>query len=116
FSSVETDIRISIAMFALYGLLAATSLSVKLATRGAPPGMLSNQVNAWWRIFPVISLVLMTYPLGPLMLAYLVCLLAVLELAPHYPGPQGEIWLGSAVIIMVALPLCWQAPTLSLAV
>lgn len=102
FPSVETGIHLGIAMASLYGLLAAASLSVKVASRGAPPSTLSNQVNAWWRIFPIVSIVLLTYPLGPVMLAYLVVLLAVLELAPYYPGPRREVWFGSVFVILSA--------------
>jgi phosphatidate cytidylyltransferase len=114
FSTLEARIQIIVAMSALYGVLAVTSLSVALATRGATSRMLSNQVNAWWKIFPIISLVLLTYPLGPMLLASLVCVLAVLELAPHYPGPQRDIWLGSTVLVTVVTVFCWRAPTLSL--
>jgi phosphatidate cytidylyltransferase len=107
FPSLETGIHVGVAMALLYGLLAAASLSVKLATRGGPPSMLIDQVNAWWRIFPIVSIVLLTYPLGPVMLAYLVFLLAVLELAPYYPGPQREVWFGSMVVILSASFLYW---------
>lgn len=111
-SSFGSDTHISIAMFALYGLLAVASLFVRLSSYGTVPPMLSRQVNAWWRIFPVVSLALLTYPLGPLLLAYLVCLLVVLELAPHYPGPSREIWSGCIAIILVVSCLCWQVPTI----
>jgi phosphatidate cytidylyltransferase len=113
FPTLEAGIHVGIAMAALYGLLAAVSLSVKLATRGAPSGMLSIQVNAWWRIFPIVSLVLLTYPLGPVMLAYLVFLLAVLELAPYYPGPPREVWFGSVFVALSASLLHWLGPIMS---
>jgi phosphatidate cytidylyltransferase len=113
FPSLETGIHVGIAMALLYSLLAAASLSVKLASRGAPPSMLSNQVNAWWRIFPIVSIVLLTYPLGPAMLAYLVFLLAVLELAPHYPGPQRQVWFGSMVVVLSASFLYWLGQIMS---
>lgn len=73
--------QVAIAMAILYAVLAAASLSVRLAARGAAPGMLSHQVNAWWRIFPVVSLALLAYPLGLSALAGLVCVLALRELA-----------------------------------
>jgi phosphatidate cytidylyltransferase len=116
FPSLEAGIHIGVAMSVLYGLLAATSLSVRLAARPATAGMLRHQVNAWWRIFPVVSLVLLTYPLGPVLLAYLVCLLAVLELAPYYPGPQRHVWFGSVLMVLAVSLLHWQAHALSLAI
>jgi len=100
-SFFDTTTGIVPAMAALYGLLAATSLSVKVAARGAAPGMLSHQVNAWWRIFPVVSLALLTYPTGLHVLAYLIVLLAVLELEPYHPGGRNRFRLGAAAIVVV---------------
>jgi phosphatidate cytidylyltransferase len=111
FSSSATDTQVSIAMSVLYGLLALTSLSIRLAARGTAPGMLSRQVNAWWRIFPIVSLALLTYPLGLLLLAYLICLLAVCELVRHDRGSQAEIWCGCLGIIAAVSWLCWDMPT-----
>lgn len=100
FPFLDEGMTIIPAMTALYGLLAATSLSVKFAARGAATGMLSYQVNAWWRIFPVVSLALLTYPTGLHLLAYFICLLAALELEPYYPGGRYRFWLGTAAIIL----------------
>lgn len=73
--------QISIAMTALYGVLGVTSLLVRrLAT---PGGSLRAQVDAWWRIFPVVTVALLLYPLGPWLLAGLICLLTIRELAPY---------------------------------
>lgn len=96
-------------MAALYGTLAAASFSVALATRRAPHRMLSNQVNAWWRIFPVVSVVLLTYPLGLVALACLVYVLAVLELMSHYPGQRRHFLLGTALIFVSVFLLHFQA-------
>jgi len=93
-----TGVRVAIAMLALYGLLAATSLWVRLATRKAAPGMLSHQVNAWWRIFPLVSLALLAYPAGLVALAYLVYLLACVELESHYGGRRVGFWMGAGTI------------------
>jgi len=101
FSFLDTGFGIVPAMAALYGLLAATSLSVKVAARGTAPGMLSHQVNAWWRIFPVVSVALLTYPTGLHVLAYLICLLAVLELEPYHPGGRTRFRIGAAGIVLV---------------
>lgn len=100
-SFLDTTTGIVPAMAALYGLLAATSLSVKVAARGAAPGMLSHQVNAWWRIFPVVSLALLTYPTGLHVLAYLIVLLAVLELEPYHPGGRNRFRIGAGTIVLV---------------
>ncbi len=102
------------AMTALYGLLAATSLSVKVAARGAAPGMLSHQVNAWWRIFPVVTLALLTYPLGLQALAWLVCLLAVRELEAHHPGRRTAFRLGAAAVALGLAGIGWRWPALVL--
>lgn len=101
---------IALAMTALYGVLAATSLSVKVAARGAAPGTLSRQVNAWWRIFPFVTLALLAYPFGLQALAGLVCLLAVLELAPYYPGRRAVFYAGAAAIVSGLACLGWLFP------
>jgi phosphatidate cytidylyltransferase len=105
FPFFDAGIRLTVAMSALYGLLAAASLSVRMATRGRAPGMLSHQVNAWWRIFPIVTLALLAYPLGVTLLAGLVYVLAVLELTPHYPGSATRFRLGAAAVAVVAMCL-----------
>lgn len=116
FPFFDAGVRIAIAMSALYGLLAATSLSVRIATGGAATGMLSHQVNAWWRIFPLVSLALLAYPFGLFALAWLVCLLAVVELEPYYGGQRAVFRFGAAAIVMLASCVSWlwplQAPIL----
>lgn len=62
-------------MVALYAALAAVSVGVTMATR--PSSRLRLQVNAWWRIFPIVSLSLLLYPAGP---ALLVCAIGILAL------------------------------------
>lgn len=111
-SSFEFGIPIGIAMCALYGMLAVTSLSVRFAMRRAVSGMLSKQVNAWWRIFPVVSLALLTYPLGLVLLAYLICLLASFELATCYPGPANRFRAGAAATVLAISLLYWCVPAL----
>lgn len=87
-------------MLVLYGILAATSLWMRFATRGAAPEMLSHQVNAWWRIFPLVSLALLAYPAGLVVLAYLVFLLACIELESHYKGRRAGFWMGAGTILL----------------
>lgn len=104
---------IGIAMAVLYGLLAMTSLSVKLFAARIRSTVLPQQINAWWRIFPIISLVLLTYPLGLFFLASLIYLLGVFELAPYYAGARHHIWFGAAVIGIGVSCLWWQAPVMA---
>jgi phosphatidate cytidylyltransferase len=74
------------AMMALYLLLAVASLGVGLSTTS--DSQLRKQVNAWWLLFPVVSLSLLLYPAGPLLMALLIAVLAVRELALHHVGPR----------------------------
>ena len=53
------------AMLALYAMLGTVSLGVAIATRALPVSELRLQVNAWWLIFPIVTLSLLLYPLGP---------------------------------------------------
>lgn len=100
FPFFDSGMTIVPAMTVLYGLLAATSLSVKFAARGAAPGMLSYQVNAWWRIFPIVSLTLLTYPTGLYALAYFICFLAALELEPYHPSGRNRFRWGTVVLVL----------------
>lgn len=84
FPFFEAGASIAIAMSAFYALLATASLSVRFATRKAAPGMLSAQINAWWRIFPIVTLALLAYPFGIPILAALICLLTFAELRPYW--------------------------------
>jgi phosphatidate cytidylyltransferase len=112
FPFIDTGTTIISVMAALYGLLAATSLSVKFTSRGAAPGMLSYQVNAWWRIFPVVSLALLTYPAGLHVLAYFICLMAALELEPYHPGGRYRFRIGTAAIVLATGIAGWKTPAL----
>lgn len=84
FPFFEAGASIAIAMTAFYALLATASLSVRFATRNAAPGMLSAQINAWWRIFPIVTLALLAYPFGIPILASLICLLTFAELRSYW--------------------------------
>lgn len=114
FPFLDAGLQIGIAMSVLYALLAVTSLSVKLARGTRTPGTLSHQVNAWWRIFPVVSLSLLTYPLGLLALACLIYLLAAFELDAYHDGSRFTFW---RTIAVVAGGLAWasaQSPSTGL--
>jgi phosphatidate cytidylyltransferase len=104
--------QIGVAMTALYGLLGLTSLSVRLAGGAAPRGSLSAQVNAWWRIFPFITLALLIYPLGPALLVCLIWLLAVVELAPYHGASRRRFWAGALALSAFALLVQWLMPQL----
>ncbi|MCA1248877.1 phosphatidate cytidylyltransferase [Massilia sp. MS-15] len=113
FPFFDTGVRIAIASLVLYGLLATSSLSVTIRTSAAAPGMLRHQVNAWWRIFPAISLALLTYPFGPSVLACTVFLLACRELGRHYRGKPAFFRFGAATLGMFVLLVGWRQPALA---
>ncbi|WBS02719.1 phosphatidate cytidylyltransferase [Pseudoduganella sp. SL102] len=100
--------QIGIAMTALYGLLGITSLLVQRLA--APTGSLRNQVNAWWRIFPVVTIALLLYPLGPWLLAGLICLLAVRELAPYADEASSHFRRNAALVVSAATALQLLVP------
>lgn len=70
-------------MCALYVLLGMASVGVALATKSRPASTLRLQVFSWWRIFPVITLSLFLYPLGPVILVFGIGILALQELTSH---------------------------------
>jgi phosphatidate cytidylyltransferase len=113
FPFFEAGPQLSVATLALYALLAAASLSVRVAARGAAPSMLSHQINAWWRIFPLVTLALLAYPLGLPALGALVCVLAALELRSHYDGPSRRFRLGVAAIGIGAIGIAVWLPAMA---
>lgn len=114
FPFLDVGLQVGIAMSVLYALLAVTSLSIKLARGTNPPNTLSHQVNAWWRIFPVVSLCLLTYPLGLLALACLIYVLAAFELDAYHEGRRGHFWRAIAVIAAGLAWAGWQSPSTGL--
>lgn len=90
--------RLGWAMLLLYGLLALASAGVGLSP--ARHSALSLQINAWWRIFPVVSLCLLLYPWGPGLLCLLIAGLAMRELGTHYPG-QAQLFYGACAMVLV---------------
>jgi phosphatidate cytidylyltransferase len=77
--TMSIEPRMLVAMAVLYGLLTIASIGGMLATRRG--SALRSQINAWWLIFPVVSLSLWLAPLGPHLLCWLIALLALRELA-----------------------------------
>jgi phosphatidate cytidylyltransferase len=79
-SLLGTEIVTSLAM--LYLMLGAASLGVSLKLRARPHSKLGLQVNAWWWIFPVVTVSLLLHPLGATLLVLTIAALALRELAP----------------------------------
>ncbi|MFP5394386.1 MAG: phosphatidate cytidylyltransferase [Gammaproteobacteria bacterium] len=70
----------------LYVLLGLATLGVNIGTRARPASQLRLQVYAWWLIFPVVSVSLYLYPLGPSLLVLLIGALAARELLRLWQG------------------------------
>jgi phosphatidate cytidylyltransferase len=120
FPFFEAGASIAIAMTAFYALLATASLSVRFATRKAAPGMLSAQINAWWRIFPIVSLALLAYPFGIPILAGVICLLTLAELRPYWQDARPLILLLActttvAMLVLAAFTMLPFGPRINLA-
>ncbi|KQV87864.1 hypothetical protein ASD15_27835 [Massilia sp. Root351] len=88
----------------LYLMLGMASLGVGLSLRARPQSQLRLQVNAWWWIFPVVTVSLLLHPAGAPMLALLIGALALRELAPFaVPGNAVKaVFAWSAAIILAA--------------
>ncbi|MCH8622176.1 phosphatidate cytidylyltransferase [Undibacterium sp. TS12] len=91
------------AMAMLYLLLACASFTV--VRHSSPESQLRKQVNAWWRIFPIVSFSLFIYPLGPALMALLIVVLAVRELSLHYVGPRWQFFVPCAAFILLQFAL-----------
>lgn len=77
----------------LYLFLAAASITASIKTRSLPSSSLRLQINAWWYLFPLISVALYWHALGVFFLTLLICALAVRELANYYSGQRWHFWL-----------------------
>lgn len=102
FSRIPLDPPVLYAMLLLYLLLAMTSFGVRMHT--SPGSQLRKQVNAWWFIFPIVSVSLLLYPVGPLLMALGIAVLAERELALHHIGPR---WRFRAPCLALLLLLTW---------
>ncbi len=86
----------------LYLLLGVASVGVALKTRARPYCQLRLQVYAWWWILPVLTLGLVSYPLGPILLVLLIGMLGMRELAQLIqPVSSGFQWTAVAVLVTV---------------
>ncbi|MBV6323365.1 phosphatidate cytidylyltransferase [Duganella violaceipulchra] len=110
FPLLGSEILTALAM--LYLMLGMASLGVGVKLRARPHSQLRAQVNAWWWIFPVVTVSLLLHPLGATLLAALIGLLALRELAPFgargFALPAAAVF-GSALFLpstvaLVALP------------
>lgn len=102
------------AMLVLYLMLAMASLSAALKAKALEHSQLRLQINAWWLIFPLVSLSLLLYPLGPGLLALLICILALRELMQHCPTPRQPLLLRCTITLALASALSWQQPHLAI--
>ncbi|WP_394789288.1 phosphatidate cytidylyltransferase [Rhodoferax sp.] len=103
--------RIWLAMLLLYGVLALASLGAGRWT--APGSTLRQQINAWWRIFPLVSASMLLHPVGPVLLSLLIAVLALRELSLHYTGPRRRFqWLCAAVLLLQTA-LAWYSTALA---
>lgn len=100
---------VAVAMGVLYLLLGLTSAGVALKTKARPDSQLRLQVNAWWRIFPVLSLSLWILPLGSPLLVLLIGVLALRELAAH-AAPSARLFQCCAGLMLAAQLGAWLRP------
>lgn len=103
--------RIWAATLLLYGVLALASLGAARWTR--PDNTLRQQIHAWWYIFPVFSLAILLYPVGPALLSLLIAALAVRELAALYAGPRGRFQAVCGAVVVLQTVLAWYSPALA---
>lgn len=106
--------RLLVAMLALYGLLAAASVGVRFFT--SPASTLRQQIDSWWLIFPVVSLAMLFYPLGPMALTLLIGLLALRELGHHHSQPIWRFQLACLAVMLLQTALSLHSPALATAV
>lgn len=105
--------RIWLAMLLLYGLLALASLG---AGRWSAPGSaLRRQINAWWWIFPVVSLSMLLYPVGPVLLSLLIATLSLRELSSHYAGARWRFQLVCAAVLVLQTALALHSAAMATA-
>ncbi len=112
FLSNSLDSPIVLAMLLLYLLLGMASLGVMLKT--TPASQLRLQVNAWWRIFPLVSVSLYLHPIGAIVLALFIGVLAARELALHCSPARSAFAAFCIGILALALLAGWFSLQLSM--
>jgi phosphatidate cytidylyltransferase len=98
------------AMLVLYLMLSMASLGAAYKTRAVAHSQLRLQVNAWWLIFPLVTLSLLLYPFGPALLALLICVLALRELRQHHSASRRSFLIRCVAILVLAAVLSWYRP------
>lgn len=94
--------KIISASIALYLLLGIVSAGVHRFTRHKATSQLRLQVDAWWWIFPVVSVAIALYPFGPLLLTLLIGALAARELSAMTGNPTRQFILQLALFSSIA--------------
>lgn len=114
FASLAAGSSIISAMLVLYLMLAMASLGAAIKTKALAHSQLRLQINAWWLIFPLVSLSLLSYPLGPALLALLICILALRELQQHHGGSRWSFLSCGIGTLALAALLSWRQPHIAL--
>jgi phosphatidate cytidylyltransferase len=86
-------------------VLAFASITVSIKTYLRPDNALRLQINAWWRIFPLISLGLYWHSAGIFILTLLICSLAARELAQYFIGVRWHFWIMCLIIFVTVFAL-----------
>ena len=116
FSLLGTEILSALGM--LYLMLGMASLGVGVKLRARPHSQLRDQVNAWWWIFPVVTVSLLLHPIGATLLALLIGVLALRELAPFagrgFVAPAAVVF-GAALFLPAPVAMTALPPAIALA-
>lgn len=101
------DYSLGVAMGTLYGILALASLITLPLRRDPDYKQLCSQINSWWRIFPVVTVSLLFYPLGLAALAILISMLSIRELASHAGDSAIRFRVQATVLTFFIIPYCY---------
>jgi phosphatidate cytidylyltransferase len=110
FFAAEISRQIVLAMVVLYAVLAVASIGVAIGTRSLVSSRLRLQVNAWWIIFPIVSLSLVLYPLGPLLLVCMIGIIALHELSSATMPQNGHFYIECLTILCLTVIFVLVAP------
>jgi phosphatidate cytidylyltransferase len=95
------------ALAVLYLMLGMASLGVGWTSRARPHSQLRLQVNAWWSIFPVLTVSLLLHPAGATLLMLVIGVLGLRELTP-FGGPRfaplATVLLAAIIIATYLMP------------
>ncbi len=99
FLNFLNNIPVLYAMLLLYLMLGMASAVVGWYSQ--PASQLRKQVNAWWLIFPILTVSLVLYPVGLLLLTVAITLLTQRELALHHIGPGWKLHVPCGLIVVL---------------